>query len=61
MCNTILFSLKLAKELGLPTYRVGKPSNVRFAKNELHETKEVALNVNLTFGTFKFVKSFILC
>ena len=47
-------SPKLAKELGLPTGRAGKPINVRFAKGEPHETKEVALNVNLKCGTFEF-------
>ena len=39
-------SPKLAKELGLPTGRAGKPINMRSAKGEPHETKEVELNVN---------------
>ena len=43
-------SLKLAKELGLPTWRVDKPINVQFAKGKPHETKEVALHVNLKSG-----------
>ena len=30
-------SPKLARELGLPTRRAGKPINVRFAKGEPHE------------------------
>ena len=54
-------SQKLAKELGLPTHRAGKPINVRFAKGKLHETKEMALNVTLKCGTSKFAESFTLC
>ena len=54
-------SPKLARELGLPTRRAGKPINVRFAKGEPHETKEVALHVNLKSGALEFVESFTLC
>jgi hypothetical protein len=54
-------SPKLAKELGLPTGRVGKPINVRFAKGEPHETKEVVLNVNLKCTTLEFKENFTLC
>ena len=54
-------SPKLARELGLPTWRAGKPINVRFAKGEPHETKEVALHVNLKSGALEFVESFTLC
>ena len=54
-------SPKLARELGLPTRRAGKPINVRFAKGESHETKEVALHVNLKSGALEFVESFTLC
>ena len=54
-------SPKLARELGLPTQRAGKPINVRFAKGEPHETKEVALHVNLKSGALEFVESFTLC
>ena len=54
-------SPKLAKELGLPTRRTGKPINARFAKDEPHETKEVALNMTLKCGTLEFVESFTLC
>ena len=34
---------------------------MRFAKGEPHETKEVALHVNLKRGALEFVESFILC
>jgi hypothetical protein len=54
-------SPKFAKELVLPTGRAGKPINVRFAKGEPHETKEVALNVNLKCGTLEFKENFTLC
>jgi hypothetical protein len=54
-------SPKLAKELGLPTGRAGKPINVWFAKGKPHETKEVALNVNLKCGTLEFKNNFTLC
>ena len=54
-------SPKLAKELGLPTRRAGKPINVRFAKGKPHKTKEVALHVNLKSGALEFVESFKLC
>ena len=40
-------SSKFAKELGLLMRRAGKPINVRFAKCEPHETKELALHVTL--------------
>jgi hypothetical protein len=54
-------SPKLAKELGLPTGRADKPINVRFAKGEPHETKEIALTVNLKCGTLEFKENFTLC
>ena len=54
-------SPKLARELGLPMWRAGKPINVRFANGEPHETKEVALHVNLKSGALEFVESFTLC
>jgi hypothetical protein len=54
-------SPKLAKELGLPTGRAGKPINVRFANGKPHKTKEVALNMDLKCGTFNFKENFILC
>ena len=54
-------SLELARELGLPMRRVSKPINVWFAKGKLHETKEVALHVNLKSGALEFVESFTLC
>ena len=54
-------SPKLAKEFDLPMQTVGKPINVRFAKGKPHETKEVALHVNLKSGSLKFVESFTLC
>ena len=54
-------SPKLVRELDLPMQRTGKPINVRFTKSELHETKEVALHVNLKSGALEFVESFILC
>jgi hypothetical protein len=54
-------SPKLAKELGLPTGRAGKPINVRFAKGEPHETKEVVWNVNLKCGMLEFKENFTLC
>jgi hypothetical protein len=54
-------SLKLAKELGLPTGRAGKPINVWVAKGEPHETKEIALNVNIMCGTLEFKENFTLC
>ena len=54
-------SPKLTRELGLPTRRAGKPINVRFAKGEPHEMKEVALHVNLKSGALEIVESFILC
>ena len=52
---------KLAKQLGLPMWRAGKPINVWFAKGEPYETKEVALHVNLKSGALEFVESFTLC
>jgi hypothetical protein len=54
-------SPELVKELGLPTGKTGKPINVRFAKGEPHEAKEVALNVNLKCGMFEFKENFTLC
>ena len=54
-------SPKLARELVLSTWRAGKPIKVQFAKGELHETKEVALRVNLKNGALEFVESFTLC
>jgi hypothetical protein len=54
-------SPKFAKELGLPTGRARKPMNVRFAKGEPHEPKEVALNVNLKCGMLEFKENFTLC
>ena len=54
-------SPKLARELGLPTQRMGKPINVRFAKDKPYEIKEVALHVNLKRGALEFVESFTLC
>ena len=54
-------SPKLARELGLPTQRVSKPINVRFAKGKPHETKKVALHVNLKSRALEFVESFTLC
>ena len=54
-------SPKLARELSLPTCRVGKSIKVRIAKDELYETKEVALHVNLKSGALEFVESFALC
>ena len=54
-------SPKLARELGLSTWRAGKPINERFAKGEPHKTKEVALHVNLKSGALEFVESFTLC
>ena len=40
-------SPKLARELGLPRWRTSKPINVQFVKDKSHETKEVALHMNL--------------
>ena len=54
-------SPKLARKLGLPTRRAGKPINVQSAKEKPHETKEVALHVNLKSGALEFVESFTLC
>ena len=54
-------SQKLARELCLPTRRAGKPINVRFTKGEPHETKEVALHVNMKSRALKFMESFTLC
>ena len=54
-------SPKLAKELGLLTQKAGKPINVRFAKGEPHETKELALHVTLKSGALEFVENFTLC
>ena len=51
-------SPKLAKELGLPMRRAGKPINVRFVKGELHKTKEMAFNMHLKCGTFEFKENF---
>ena len=53
-------SLKFAKKLGSPTRRVDKSINMRFAKGELHETKDVALHMTLKRRTLEFVESFIL-
>ena len=52
---------KLARKLGLLTWRVGKPINVQFAKGEPYETKEVVLHVNLKSRALEFVESFTLC
>ena len=54
-------SLKLARELGLPTKEVSKPINVRFAKGEPHQAREVALDVTIRSGTWEFVENFTLC
>ena len=54
-------SPKLARELGLPMRRAGKPINMRFAKGEPYESKEVALHVNLKSEALEFVESFTLC
>ena len=54
-------SPKLARELGLPAQKASKPINVRFAKGEPHQTKEVALDVTMTSGMVEFVESFTLC
>lgn len=54
-------SLKLAKNLGLPTRRVSKSTNMRFAKGEQHKIKEVTLHVTLKCKTLEFVENFILC
>ena len=54
-------SPKLARELGLPMQRAGKPINMRFAKGKPQEMKEMALHVNLKSGALEFVKSFTLC
>ena len=54
-------SPKLARELGLPIWRAGKPIKVWFTKGKPHETKEVALHVNLKNGALEFVESFTLC
>ena len=54
-------SPKLARELGLPTWRASKFIYMRFAKGEPHEIKEVALHVNLKIEALEFVESFTLC
>ena len=54
-------SPKLARELDLSTRRARRPINVRFAKGKLHETKEVALHVDLKSGALEFVESFTQC
>ena len=54
-------SLKLVEELGSPTCRECKSINVRFAKGELHESKDVTLNVNFKCGMFEFEKNFTFC
>lgn len=52
---------KFARELDLPTRRVDESINMRFAKGEEHETKELALYVTLRCGTWEYVERFRLC
>lgn len=60
MAMHYFMSPKLAKELGLPMRRAGMSINMRFAKDKPHKTKEMALNVNLKCGMFRFTESFTL-
>lgn len=50
-----------AKELGLPTYRVDNPLTCGLQKMSCMKQRRWRWNVSLEFGTFEFVKSFILC
>ena len=54
-------SPKLTKVMGLPTCRAGIPVHVWFAKDEMHQTKEVVLHVTLKDGTLLFVENLVLC